>query len=110
MQIARKCSLNPRIRFKFPKNTLILVSFYELHRNKDFWEHPEAFNPERFNEKHKKENSGWYFPFGAGPRMCTGNNFAMYEMILAVSEIVKRYDLSLQNDKIEIKPLIYHSP
>ena len=95
---------------KYPKNTLMLISFYELHRNKDFWVAPDTFNPDRFNTEHKKEHSGWYFPFGAGPRMCIGNNFAMYEMILAVSEIVKQFHLSLRNEEIDIKPLITMRP
>ncbi|WP_109301499.1 cytochrome P450 [Aquimarina sp. AU474] len=96
---------------KLPKDSMILISFFEIHRHKGFWKDPEAFNPDRFDvNTDKKEYSDWYFPFGSGPRMCIGNNFAMYEMVLAVSEMVRNYTISTQCDTIEIKPLITLKP
>jgi len=95
---------------KLAKGTLVLISFYELHRDKNFWESPDTFDPDRFSVENKKAYSDWYFPFGAGPRMCIGNNFAMYEMILAVSEMVWRYKISTNQEAIAIKPLITMRP
>ena len=77
---------------------------YEIHRHRDFWEDPEDFKPERFEDT--KRSSAAYYPFGAGPRMCIGNNFAMYEMILAVAELVKKYEIFPPDYPIKIKPLI----
>ncbi len=91
-----------------PPNTSLLFSMYEIHRHKNFWEEPEKFIPERFSKT--KKYSSAYYPFGAGPRMCIGNNFAMYEMILAVSELVDRYKISSNGDEIKIKPLITLKP
>ena len=96
------------IRFK--KGTLILVSFYEIHRHKEVWEEPEKFKPDRFHPDRKKMYSNWYFPFGAGPRMCIGNNFAMYEMILAIARIVKQFKVETDQKEIKIKPLITMRP
>jgi cytochrome P450 len=91
------------------KESNLLFSIIEIHKHKDFWEEPEVFNPDRFANnagmKHKA-----YFPFGAGPRMCVGNNFAMYEMILAVTEVVKSYKIIAEYTPIEIKPLITLKP
>ncbi|MDY8136718.1 cytochrome P450 [Aquimarina sp. 2201CG5-10] len=96
---------------ELPKGSTILISFYEIHRHTDFWKDPERFDPERFHpNKNKKENADWYFPFGAGPRMCIGNNFAMYEMILAINELVKKYRISTSANTVEIKPLITLKP
>ncbi|OED46170.1 cytochrome P450 [Flavobacteriaceae bacterium (ex Bugula neritina AB1)] len=95
---------------KFKKGDTILISFYEIHRHTDFWEDPDIFNPDRFNTEKKKGYSDWYFPFGAGPRMCIGNNFAMFEMILVVSELIKKYQITTENKTIEIKPLITLKP
>ncbi len=93
------------------KGTTVLISFFEIHRHKGFWKDPEVFNPDRFHpEIAKKEYSDWYFPFGAGPRMCIGNNFAMYEMILAISEILRAYKIVPKYDEIYIKPLITLKP
>lgn len=91
------------------KESNLLFSIIEIHKHKDFWDEPETFNPDRFANnagmKHKA-----YFPFGAGPRMCIGNNFAMYEMVLAVTEVVQRYKIIAQDTPIEIKPLITLKP
>ncbi len=93
-----------------PKNTMILLAIYELHRNADFWDSPEAFRPERFDPAGKKDFQEYYYPFGAGPRMCVGNNFAMYEMVLTIAEILKRYQLDTTTDEVEINPLISLRP
>ncbi|MGB5356364.1 MAG: cytochrome P450 [Eudoraea sp.] len=95
---------------KFPKDTLILMSIYELHRSSDFWDSPEEFNPDRFNPAFKKDYSNYYYPFGAGPRMCVGNNFAMYEMIMTVALIIKKFRLSTALKKVEVNPLISLKP
>ncbi|MFS4493333.1 cytochrome P450 [Maribacter sp. 2308TA10-17] len=93
-----------------PKNVMILLAVYELHRDPDFWEKPEEFQPERFNPENKKDFSKYYYPFGAGPRMCVGNNFAMYEMILVVARILKRYQIELHTKEVELDPLISLRP
>ncbi|AXT57817.1 cytochrome P450 [Aquimarina sp. AD1] len=92
------------------KGTTVLISFFEIHRHKDFWENPTVFDPDRFHPDNKKKYSDWYFPFGAGPRMCVGSNFAMYEMIYAVSELIRKYKISTSISEIEIKPLITLKP
>jgi cytochrome P450 len=93
----------------FSPGSNLLFSLYEVHRHPDLWENPDAFMPERFTEGGRKYSSQ-YFPFGAGPRKCIGNNFAMFEMILAVSEIVNRYKILPDSGEIEIKPLITLKP
>ncbi len=93
------------------KGTMVLISFFEIHKHKNLWQDPHTFNPDRFDPSvDKKEYSDGYFPFGAGPRMCIGNNFAMYEMVLAVSELIRNYKVNPAFDSIEIKPLITLKP
>jgi len=94
---------------KIPKNTQVLLSYYEMHRHQEYWSNPEEFNPDRFHSDNKKEYSVSYFPFGAGPRMCIGNNFAMYEMILTLAQVVRDYELESVSE-IEINPLITLKP
>ncbi|WP_324719988.1 cytochrome P450 [Salinimicrobium sp. HB62] len=90
----------------YPAGSSLLFSIYEIHRHPDLWEESEKFKPERFL-KGKYEN---YFPFGAGPRKCIGNNFAMYEMIMSIAELVSRYQISGAKEEIEIQPLITLKP
>ncbi len=96
--------------FHIKKNTLIGVSFYELHRHPDYWERPNEFVPERFLHDNKKKSAGHYYPFGAGPRMCIGLGFAIYEMVLTISHIVKRYTLSTTQKEVQLNPLITLKP
>jgi cytochrome P450 len=96
--------------FKIKKNTLIGVSFYELHRNPKYWKNPDEFIPERFLGDQKKESMQYFYPFGAGPRMCIGTGFAIYEMCLTISQVVKKYIIKSNNDVIQFNPLITLKP
>ena len=91
---------------KIPKGSSLLFSMYEIHRHRDHWQDPEAFIPERFS----RERTQHYYPFGAGPRKCIGNNFAMYEMILAVAELMSRFRVEPKTGPIEVDPLITLKP
>ena len=92
------------------EDTLVLLSVFELHRSKKHWKNPEQFNPDRFAPENKKDFSRIYYPFGAGPRMCVGNNFAMYEMMMALSIIIRQYRLESPLDELELDPLISLKP
>jgi cytochrome P450 len=92
------------------KNTLVGVSFYELHRNPNYWEDPDTFIPERFMGERKKETAGIYYPFGAGPRMCIGMGFAIYEMVLAIAHLIQHNELSTTQDEPKVNPLITLKP
>ena len=96
--------------FHIRKNTLVGISFYELHRNPEYWDDPHSFKPERFLDGSKEIVTGSYYPFGAGPRMCIGMGFAIYEMILAIAYLVKKYELSTLQEGIRMNPLITLKP
>lgn len=93
-----------------PKGSNLLFSVYEIHRHRDFWEEPTMFKPERFAKENTLKLSKHYYPFGAGPRMCIGNNFAMYEMILTLLSLVEKYEIVEKRTPIQIKPLITLKP
>ncbi len=93
----------------FEKGSNLLFSIYEIHRHPELWEAPQEFRPERFDEG-SRQFSSHYFPFGAGPRKCIGNNFAMFEMIIAVTELVRNYKVFPEFDEIGITPLITLKP
>ncbi len=95
--------------FTFEPDSNLLFSVYEIHRHPKLWDNPESFQPERFKEGGRKYSSQ-YFPFGAGPRKCIGNNFAMFEMVIAVSELMKLYRIRPDFKSIEITPLITLKP
>ncbi|MDX2000800.1 MAG: cytochrome P450 [Chitinophagales bacterium] len=78
--------------YHVPAMTNIMVPVYFLHRDPRYWDEPSAFKPERF-EKDKLKNMPRfaYMPFGGGPRLCIGNNFALMEMHLIVVMLVQRF-------------------
>lgn len=94
---------------EFKAGSSLLFSVYEIHRHPNLWEQPNCFLPERFKDG-SRQFSAHYFPFGAGPRKCIGNNFAMFEMIIAVTELVKKYKIYPEFDTIEVNPLITLKP
>ena len=94
----------------FPRDTLVLLSVFELHRSAAHWEEPEKFRPGRFAPDRKKDYSRVYYPFGAGPRMCVGNNFAMYEMMIALGLIINQYRITSSLPALELDPLISLKP
>lgn len=95
---------------KFPKDTNLLFSVIEIQNDKTFWGDPDTFRPARFADMQAKEYSGHYFPFGAGPRMCIGNNFAMYEMVMAIATLLENFSIKQKTTPIEITPLITLKP
>jgi cytochrome P450 len=73
-----------------PKDTLVLMSPYVVHRHPAFWKHPERFAPERFLDGSADALPRFaYFPFGGGPRQCIGNAFALMEAQLILTSVVQ---------------------
>lgn len=95
---------------KIKQNSNLLFSLYEIHRSPIFWETPETFDPSRFAAGNSLKYSEYYYPFGAGPRMCIGNNFAIYEMVLAIAELIQQFKIAHKTEPIQITPLITLKP
>lgn len=98
--------------YKMPAGTVILASQYTLQRDKRFYKNPLKFIPERWDEDKKAEIPRYaYFPFGTGPRVCIGEQFAWAEGILIISMILQKWRFFLSKEqKVDIKPLITMRP
>jgi cytochrome P450 len=82
--------------YHIPAKSPIVVSQYVTHRHPKFWDNPEAFDPERFSpERSTGRHKFAYFPFGGGPRICIGNNFALMEAQLLLATLAQHYELAL---------------
>jgi len=70
----------------------VFLNIYSLHRHQLYWQDPDAFNPARFNaEPAAGRDKFQYLPFGAGPRVCVGANFAMMQARIILSTLLARY-------------------
>ena len=80
--------------------TNVLLPLYLLHRHPQFWREPEQFSPERFAPEHEAQRPRFaYMPFAAGPRHCIGETFALYEMLVHLHKVARRYRLVYVPDR-----------
>ncbi len=78
-------------------NTNVILPVYCIHRSPELWDKPNDFIPERFDkERIKGADKFAYFPFGGGPRLCIGNNFALMEMQIIVAMLVQHFNFNLR--------------
>jgi cytochrome P450 len=93
------------------------VSIYNLHRDERYWPNPNTFDPDRFKRKYSNPDiPGWagynpdkwkgqlypteiaadyaLIPFGAGPRKCVGDEFAMLEGTVTLAMMIRYFDFS----------------
>ena len=78
-----------------PKGSLILVSPFVLHRHRRLWDEPERFDPARFLPGAPAPPRLAYLPFGAGPRVCIGAQFALTELVLATALFARAFRVAV---------------
>lgn len=89
--------------FALPAKRMVMLSPYILQRNPALFIDPDTFRPERFADEIGDDIERYAFiPFGAGPRVCMGNSFAMLEIRLLLATIAGRVKLALP-DGAEVK-------
>lgn len=74
--------------------SMVLVGIFGMQRDPALWDNPLDFDPERFNPENISRRDRWqYIPFGAGPRTCIGDHFAMLEATLALATIIRTAEI-----------------
>ena len=78
--------------YHIPARSSVTVCSYVTHRHPRFWDDPERFDPDRFTpERCAARPRLAYLPFGGGPRICIGNEFALMEEQLLLAMTLRRY-------------------
>lgn len=76
--------------YRVEAGSIVAIGISAVHRDPALWDHPLAFNPDRFSPENSKIRDRWQFiPFAAGPRSCIGEHFAMLVTTLALATIVR---------------------
>ena len=83
--------------FFIPRGSAMFPSAWLTHRDPEWWgSEPTRFDPDHFTPERAKPRPRYaYFPFGAGQRMCIGNNLAILETVIAVVSVLRRFRLEL---------------
>jgi cytochrome P450 len=92
--------------------SIILMSQYVTHHDPRFYPEPFRFDPERWTPEAQAARSKFsYFPFGGGPRVCIGEQFAWMEGVLILATIARHWRMRLAPDQVVVpEPLITLRP
>lgn len=86
--------------YRIPAGSQITASIMGQHRDPRWFPNPEGFDPERWQPGFGRSLPRFtYMPFGAGPRICIGQHFAMLESILVVAGLAQRFRFELVNSR-----------
>jgi cytochrome P450 len=96
--------------YRIPSRAVVVVSPWLVHHDERWWPNASAFRPERW-EDGADPHRHTYLPFGAGPRMCIGEDFARLEAVLLLATIARRWRFEIDpTDAVELQPVITLRP
>lgn len=83
--------------YAVPRGMTLLMPQWVVQRDPRFYDEPNRFRPERWGEERIKSLPKFaYFPFGGGPRVCIGQQFAMMELVLILATIAQKFRFRMQ--------------
>lgn len=96
--VGRRCTEDDELGgYTIPKGMNVVVPIFHYHWDERFWVEPRKFDPERFGpERRPAPDAMTYFPFGAGPRSCIGNHFAMQELMIMTAVFYRRFTFRVE--------------
>jgi cytochrome P450 len=94
-----------------PPRSNVVINIRGIHRRADYFPAPLAFRPERMLPEAKKARPRhWYLPFGAGPRVCIGQHFALMEAQLVLATMVQQARIRPLASYVAPEPLVTLRP
>ncbi len=96
---------------EIPRGGVLMIAPWVLHRHRRLWRDPDAFDPSRFLPGAPPPPRFAYLPFGAGPRICVGAQFALAEATLVLAALVQSFRIALVGDReVMPKPIVTTQP
>lgn len=84
--------------YSLPLNSIVLLSIYALHRNRQYWPDAERFLPTRFL-RNDAPSRNTFIPYASGPRKCIGDRLATLEAMLIISTLLRRFRFQRESDE-----------
>jgi cytochrome P450 len=96
--IGRRCTAEDELGgYRIPKGMNVVVPIFHFHWSDQFWPEPQKFDPSRFSPARRPPAEPLvYFPFGAGPRNCIGNQFGLQELMIMTILFHRHFQFRLQ--------------
>jgi cytochrome P450 len=89
--------------YRVEAGSVLLFGIWAVQRDPALWPNALTFDPGRFTPEKRKQIDRWqYLPFGAGPRSCIGDHFAMLEATLALATIIGRCQITSLADEFPV--------
>ncbi|MDE3060699.1 MAG: cytochrome P450 [Pseudomonadota bacterium] len=83
--------------YTFPKKTMFIALRYFAQRHPEYWQNPEAFDPERFSQENRADfHPVAFLPYGAGPRTCLGQHMAPIICKFVIAALISRYQFEFR--------------
>ncbi len=95
-----------------PAGSMVIVHVYGAHHAARHWPDPEIFDTDRFLKGNEKLRAPFtYLPFGGGPRVCIGNHYAMLQILMILSDLLRNYNFQIvPGQTIEARPMVILRP
>lgn len=84
---------------EIPAGAILMIAPWVLHRHRRLWRDPERFDPSRFLPEAQPPPRFAYLPFGAGPRVCVGAQFALAEATLVLAALIRTFVVTLDESR-----------
>jgi cytochrome P450 len=91
-----------------PVRTTIFFAPLLLHRRAEFFPDPDRFDPDRWLGADPPSFS--YVPFGGGARRCIGEEFALNEIAIVLTTLLRPYRFALESQRVAVAPLVTLRP
>ena len=111
--VGRRCTEADALGgYEIPRGMNVVVPIFHFHWSPKYWAEPQKFDAARFApDQRPAADSMTYFPFGAGPRSCVGNHFALQELMIMTVLFYRHFRFRLfPGFKVEPDPLITLRP
>jgi len=95
---------------EIPADSVVIISPWATHRHPEAWPDASNFDPTRFLPDAPTPAKGSYIPFGLGPRLCIGKDFALLESVLLIARVMQHYSVATAGPPPRTRALVMARP